>query len=346
MRRRPVLTMVVVGFIATAALLTAALSIQWFPPAASTRAHEIHTFFDVLLVVSVPIFVLVATVVITAVIRFRMRPGQEDMDGAPIHGNTMLETVWTAVPATLILGLCAYAYVVLNHIEEPPGRGAPPELQVGVMGRQFDWRFTYPQQITHGRPLTTTELWLPAGRSVRFSIRSADVIHSFWVPSFAAKEDAVPGIVTHYRVTPDRLGSYPVVCAELCGFGHSVMRSTVHVVTGPQFSAWLRRELAPARASPAGPQQLATLGKQTFTGPGGCDACHTLADAGTSGRIGPNLDRGLKGRSPGFIRQSIVAPNAVITAGYPRGVMPADFARTLSPAQLDGLVAYLARATR
>jgi cytochrome c oxidase subunit 2 len=344
--RRPVLAMVLAGLAATAALLTIALSIHWFPPEASKRAHEVHTLFDVLLIASIPIFVLVATVVITSVIRFRMRPGQEDQDGPPIHGNTLLETIWTAVPATLILGLCTYSYIVLRHIEQAPGRGAPPELRVGVVGRQFEWRFTYPAQITRARPLTTTELWLPEGRSVRFDIRSTDVIHSFWVPSFAAKEDAVPGITTHYRVTPDRVGTYPVVCAELCGLGHSVMRTVVHVVTPPQFAAWLSREIHPAARTGAGPQQLAATGRSVFTGPGGCGACHTLADARSAGKIGPDLDRGLKGRPAQFIRQSIVDPNAVITRGYTANLMPRDFATTLSPQQIDGLVAYLVQATR
>jgi cytochrome c oxidase subunit 2 len=345
MPRRPVLAMLLAWLAATAVLLAIALSIDWFPPLASTQAHEVRTLYDVLLVASVPIFVLVVTVVVTAVIRFRMRPDQEDQDGPPIHGNTLLEVIWTALPAALILGLCAYAYVVLHDIERAPARPAT-ELHIGVLGRQFEWSFTYPRQETGSRPLTTTELWLPEGRSVRFDIASDDVIHSFWIPSFAAKEDAVPGIRTHYRVTPDRLGNYPIVCAELCGVGHSTMRSTVHVVTRSQFSAWLRRQLKPALPAGAGPQRVVALGKQVFTGPGACGACHTLADAGTNGQIGPNLNRGLKGATPAFIHQSIVDPNAVITKGYPRDVMPQNFAKTLSTQQIDALVAYLAKVTR
>lgn len=203
-----------------------------------------------LLIVSVPIFAVVATVVVTAVIRFRMRPGQEEQDGPPVHGDTRLETLWTAVPALLILSLCVYSFIVLHDIERAPAQGSPRELVVDVLGRQFAWTFTYPAGVTGGRPLTTHEPWLPEGRSVRFDIRAADVIHSLWVPNFAVKIDAVPGITTHYRVTPDRLGTYPVVCNELCGLGHAYMRSVVHVVTPAAFAGWLRREAGPRLSGP------------------------------------------------------------------------------------------------
>jgi cytochrome c oxidase subunit 2 len=242
MRGRPLLTMVAAGVVGTATLLAIALSIHWFPREASSRSHEVRTLFDVLLIVSVPIFGLVVTVVVTSVIRFRMRPGQENQDGPPIHGNTRLEALWTALPATLVISLCVYAFVVLHQLERAPAGGARQELSVDVLGQQFAWTFTYPRGVTHGRPLTTGQLWLPDKRPVRFNIRSTDVIHSFWVPSFAAKEDAVPGITTHYRITPDRLGTYPVVCAELCGLGHAFMRTSVHVVTPAQFAVWLRRQ--------------------------------------------------------------------------------------------------------
>ena len=98
--------------------------IHWFPAQGSTQAHKIDTFWDVLIIVSVPIFVLVATVVLFSVIKFRMRPGEEDLDGPPIHGNTRLEVVWTAMPATILIALCAYAYIVLHDIEKAPAKPA------------------------------------------------------------------------------------------------------------------------------------------------------------------------------------------------------------------------------
>jgi cytochrome c oxidase subunit II len=245
-RGRPVLAMVAAGMTLTAVLLAVGLSIRFFPTEASKQAGEVRRLFDVLIIASVPIFSLVVTVVITAVIRFRMRPGQEKQDGPPIHGNTRLEAFWTAIPATIIVSLIVYSYVVLLDIERAPSRSAQPELSVDVLGRQFAWAFTYPSAVTHGRPVTTPQLWLPEGRSVRFNIRSADVIHALWVPNFSVQEDAVPGLITHYRITPNRLGTYPVVCNELCGLGHAFMRSSVHVVTPAQFRTWLGRQQPPS----------------------------------------------------------------------------------------------------
>ena len=343
MRRHPTALMVVAGVIASAIGIVLALAIDWFPTIAATQSERVSTLYDVLLIASVPIFVLVMTVVIAAVIRFRMRPGQEDQDGPPMHGNTRLEVVWTVLPALLILGLCVYAYTVLEDIEKAPA--AAQELRVGVQGEQFAWTFTYPQETTGGEELTTTELVLPVDRSVRFDIRTADVIHDFWVPEFSMKIDAVPGITTHYRVTPNRLGTYPVVCAELCGLGHSVMRSRVRVVQPPEFQRWLEEQSQPAVEADAGPAEQAAAGKQIFASEG-CGGCHTLADAGSGGQIGPNLDEVLKGVDDAKIREDIVDPDAQITAGYGPGIMPSTFGQTLSDSELTALVAYLKEATK
>lgn len=336
MRRHPLVQMLVVGAIASAIGVFVALQIHWFPARASTRAREVDRFYHVLLIVSVPIFVLVVVVVLFSVWKFRMRPGEKFKEGPPIHGNTRLEVVWTAVPAFLIVGLVIGAFVTLEDIES----AQPRTMTVDVTARQFAWSFSYPR--AHGDPVTSSTLHLPEGRPVEFRVHSADVIHSFWVPAFRAKIDAVPGITTTLRITPSRQGSYPVVCAELCGYGHATMRTTAVVEAPRQFAAWLRGQGRPAPpTAPVG----APSGRQLFTQEG-CDACHTLADAGASGTVGPNLDDALKGRSAAFIRQSIVDPNAFVAKGFPPNVMPQTFGRQLSAAQLDALVSYLAKVTR
>src|SRR3982075_1975556 len=114
--------MFVIGVIATAIGIPIALVIPWFPDQGSSQAHKVDTLYDVLLIASVPIFVLVETVVLYSVWKFRMKPGEEQKDGAPIHGNTMLEIIWKAIPALIIFGLCAYAYTVLVDIEKKPKR--------------------------------------------------------------------------------------------------------------------------------------------------------------------------------------------------------------------------------
>jgi cytochrome c oxidase subunit 2 len=340
--------MVAIGAIASAIGIVLALWINWFPADAAKQDKPIDTLYDVLMIVSIPIFVLVMTVILYSAWAFRMRPGQENEDGPPIHGNTRLEVFWTAIPAIILVSLCSYAYAVLHDIEKTHEN----ELIVKVHAIQFAWSFEYPQ--ADGRPIVSNQLFLPKDKPVRFDIESEDVLHDFWVPAFRVKIDAVPGITTRLRVTPTRVGIYPVVCAELCGLGHSVMRSTAHVLTPTAFDRWLADQRAPApgggggggEGRPLSQAQLLALGRQTFTGDGGCGACHTLAEAGTTGTTGPDLDRVLPGQSKDEIRTDIVDPDKDVAPGYSANIMPPNFGETLSEQQLDGLVAYLATVSK
>jgi cytochrome c oxidase subunit 2 len=332
--------MLIIGAIASVIGVVIALLIDWFPPQATTESRKIDTLYDVLLVVSVPVFVLVLVVVLYSVWKFRMRPGEELKDGPPIHGNTGLEIIWTAVPAILITGLAVYAYAVLHDIEKAKAN----TLEVQVTGQQFTWSFQYPQ--AGGKPVNSPQLYLPKDRPVRIKIKAVDVIHSFWVPAFRLKKDAVPGITTDVRFTPNRLGTYPVVCAELCGIGHAVMRQTAHVVSPAAFAAWLQKKKAPpAPAGGGGAGGGTGAGKQLFAA-NGCGACHKLADAGSAGGVGPDLDQVLKGKDKAFIKTSIVNPNAEIAKGYPKGVMPGNFGQQLSSDEINALVDYLAQVTQ
>ena len=337
---------VAVGIVASAIGIAAGLLIDWFPTAASKQAGPIDTLWDVLLIVSIPIFVIVACVVVFSVRWFGAEPGDTE-DGPPIHGNTKLEVLWTAIPAMLIAGLVIYSYVVLTDIEKAPAAEAK-ERHVHVTAQQFAWTFAYDNPKPGGPPLKSHFLYLPEGESVKFDINALDVLHDFWVPAFRMKIDAVPGITTHYRVTPNRTGVYPVVCAELCGLGHAFMRSAVHVLPPRQFDAWLAKLAAPPKApAPSGGQ--AVDAKNLFANGNGtsiaCGQCHTLADAGTNGQVGPDLDKALSGKDAAFIKQSIVTPQAEVAKGFPAGVMPQDYSKTLSPQELDALVNYLVKVT-
>ncbi|MEA2256904.1 MAG: cytochrome c oxidase subunit [Solirubrobacteraceae bacterium] len=352
--KRTIPQMIVVGLIASLAGIALGLAIHWFPPADSTQADQIDTLWDVLLIASVPIFVLVTVVVLFSVLEFRMRPGEESLDGPPIHGNTRLEVIWTALPAILIVGLVAYAYIVLHDIEKAPAAGKP-ERVVTVTGEQFAWTFSYNEG---GKRFSTTQLYLPAGESVKFDVKAKDVIHDFWVPAFRMKIDAVPGITTHYRVTPkdpQAIGAHPVVCAELCGLGHAYMRSTVYVLKPAEFDRWVQKMTAKGGAAPAGgnagaaapaadPQAIFTSGNPS-TQALACATCHTLAAAKATGTVGPNLDKFLKGKSAAFIKESIVKPGAYVEKGYQNGIMPPNYGATLSAEQVDALVQYLSKAT-
>ncbi len=349
--RRTVVQMLVVGLLASALGIALGLAIDWFPMKGSTQADSIDTLWDVLVIVSVPVFVLVTVVVVFAVRDFRMRPGEEHLDGPPIHGSTKLEVIWTALPAVVLVALCTYAYVVLVEIEEAPAN-PDQERQVTVVGEQFTWTFEYDEG---GRKFKTTQLYVPEGESVKFNVRSKDVIHDFWVPDWRMKIDAVPGITTHYRVTPTALGRHEIVCAELCGIGHAFMRQTAHVLPADKFKAWVDKQATAREGGGAtgggGGKTAAVDAKSLFTqgnaaGATACGACHTLADAGTSASTGPDLDKVLAGFDEAAIRKAIVEPNADITEGFGEGIMPPNYGDLLNEQELDALVKYLAEVTK
>jgi cytochrome c oxidase subunit 2 len=243
--KHPLARMLLIGLVASLIGIAIALAIDWFPTGATTKSHEIDTLYDVLLIVSVPVFVLVMTVALYSVYRFRARPG--DMgDGAPIHGNTRLEVIWVAVPTIIVSVLAAYAWIVLNSVEAKQ----PNEMHVRVIAQQFAWHFQYLDE--QGKPTTNT-LYLPKDRPVKFDVVTRDVLHSFWVPAFRLKTDTVPGLTTHIRVTPNKFGTFDIVCAELCGLGHSVMRQNAHVVSTQAFDAWLAKQKPGASGAGSAP---------------------------------------------------------------------------------------------
>jgi cytochrome c oxidase subunit 2 len=214
---------------------------------------------------------------------------------------------------------------------------------VRVVGEQFTWTFFY--KGDNGKEVASPQLYLPKDRSVRFTVQTKDVLHDFWVPAFRWKIDAVPGINTHYRVTPTRNGDYAIVCAELCGLGHATMRQTAHVMPQAKFTAWLtKQQQGGGKAGGGGGGGAKPDGKALFAATG-CGGCHTLAEAGTNGQTGPNLDEGLKGKDEAFIKQSIEDPNAVVTKGYQPGIMPSNYKDQLQPEEIDALVKYLKEAT-
>jgi cytochrome c oxidase subunit 2 len=196
------------------------------------------------------------------VVRFRARPGDMS-DGAPIHGNARLEVVWVLVPFIIVSVLAAYAWIVLDDIEAKQ----PNEMRVDAIGQQFAWSFKYPEAGN----ITSKELVLPVDQPVYFYITTKDVIHSFWVPAFRLKYDAVPGITTKYRVTPNKLGRYDVVCAELCGLGHATMRQTARVVSREAFDAWKTRTQSAAKgtASASGAGTISTSSDSLASAGGG-----------------------------------------------------------------------------
>ena len=240
------MSLIAIGLAASAIGIALGLSINWFPAQGSTIAHKIDTFWDVLIIASVPIFVGVTLMVLFSIKRWRQRPGEELLDGPPIHGNTRLEVVWTALPTILIAGLCAYATVLLLDIQSAPAKGT---RVVNVTGEQFAWHFA---TVEGGKLIRSDQLYVPVGQAVEFKVHSKDVLHDFWVPEWRLKVDAVPGITTKYSLTPSKEGRFQVVCAELCGLGHAYMRQNVYVVSQQRYDAWVQQMSAQQTTSAGG----------------------------------------------------------------------------------------------
>ena len=178
-------------------------------------------------------FAIVAAVLAYSVLKFRAKP-DDDSDGPPIHGNTGLEIAWTAVPTALVVAIAIVSGIVLAKDD---AAGANP-LRVDVTAQQFFWSYSYPG---YGNKKSSV-LRLPVGRSVVLRMSSKDVIHSFWVPEFRQKQDLVPGIHPTLHITPNKVGTYPVVCTELCGLGHALMRSRVVVMEPGAFAQWAAKK--------------------------------------------------------------------------------------------------------
>jgi cytochrome c oxidase subunit II len=315
--------MVLVGVAVGGALALVAVLIPWLPEAGSTEAVKVDDVYWFVTIICIAIFALVAGVSVYSVWKFRAAPDDED-DGSPIHGHTGLEVVWTAVPAALVTAISIYSGIVLVQVEKIPA----DHRVIDVTAQQFAWSFEYPEA-----KITSGQLALPINQPVELKLSSKDVIHSFWVPEWRMKKDAVPGIASNVIVTPTKLGTFTVICTELCGLGHATMRAKALVLTQEGFDRWIQKQKDAAAA--AGSVQ----GKTLFTQQ--CGTCHALADAGTTAEVGPNLDDALKGKSAEFIRESIVDPNKEIAPGFQPDVMPATFRESLSQQQLDSLVDYL-----
>jgi cytochrome c oxidase subunit 2 len=233
--RKGIVQLVAIGLVIGVALTLVAVLFQWLPTSASEEFDRIQALYWFATVISIVIFSLVTAVVIFSVWKWRV-PLDDDADGPPIHGHTGLEILWTAVPAILVTAIGIVSAVVLSRNGDA---GARP-LEVQAIGQQFAWKFVYSDHDD----LRSGELVLPIGREARFTMTAVDVIHSFWVPNFGQKMDAVPGIETRILVTPNRLGEFAVVCTELCGLGHATMRARARVVTQEEFDAWLEEKRA------------------------------------------------------------------------------------------------------
>ncbi len=255
----------------------------------------------------------------------------------------------------------------------PNGRS----LDIDVNGQQYVWRYTYADTDTNNlnNVFSYEQMVVPTDTTVTLNIRAQDVQHSWWIPELGGKFDAVPGYTNYTWFKISEPGVYEGQCAELCGRGHASMIASVKAVSPDEFKLWYANQKAaissaekqaatarnalvakdeaalktvPKSEAPAAAAPVAAAdGKKIFvagvpaTGALACGSCHVLADAGTKGAVGPNLNTVLKGQSAAMIKASTLYPNKIISKGYAANIMPANYGTSLTKAELDALIQYI-----
>ena len=214
------------------------------PESASTYGPKIDQIFWAIVAITGFFFFLVQGGLLCFVLKYRARPGQK---ASYVHGNTALEVIWTVVPALILLALTIASQRVWREIRYPDHQPAGA-VQVQILAEQFAWNVRYPgpdgQFDTADDVTTLNQLHLPVGEVASIGIRSKDVIHSFFVPEFRVKQDAVPGLPTRIWLEPTRAGQFEIRCAELCGLGHYRMRGFAVTESPEAFQAWLQETKA------------------------------------------------------------------------------------------------------
>jgi cytochrome c oxidase subunit 2 len=287
------------------------------PVSAAVQAEPIDRLFRLELIAISFLFSLIVVPLGYSLFAFRRRAG-ETGDGQHFEGNTKLEIFWTVIPLVVVLGL---AYLGAENLAEVT-RADPEAMEAKVTGFQWAWRFEYPEV-----GVTSDELHLVVDRQVVLRMTSPDVLHSFWVPEFRIKQDLVPGIETEYRITPSELGTYKVLCAELCGTSHAYMESPVIVQTQAEFDAWIKDQVEENAAAEASGVPDASRGQKIYES-SGCKACHSIDG---SPLVGPTW-KGLWGEAveledgsmltadEAYIVESIREPSAKIAKGFAPGM--------------------------
>jgi cytochrome c oxidase subunit II len=279
------------------------------PSGDSPNATRIASAYWFIFAFTGAIFLLVAGLLITFIVRYRSRGRAREVEGAQVHGHTRLELIWTVIPVLILVAIASFVFYKLPGINDVPA-SAQDRLNVTVDAHQFYWQFTYPNG-----EISINELHVPVNEVVYLTLNADDVIHSFWVPQLAGKTDAIPGRENHMWFQALHAGTYKGNCAELCGLYHAKMPITV--VAEPL--AAYRRFLSSLRPN---------LGKSEFAV---CETCH---GEGGKGGYGPAL-----AGNP-LVLQPVGLRKIVREGRVGRGVMP-PVGRDWTPEQMRALVVYL-----
>jgi cytochrome c oxidase subunit 2 len=308
--------------------------INLLPVQASTQAVAIDSLFNLHFTAIVYLFALIVGFMIYSILVFRRKKG-DLTDADHIEGSNALEVTWTIVPLVAVLYVAYIGGLVLGDTTAAD----PRPLQVNVIGSQWSWRFEYPEL-----GINSTELILPVDKQTLLHIYSTDVIHSFWVPEFRVKQDALPGgpqFKRELRITPNRVGDYKVRCAEMCGRLHYNMESPVQVIEQADFDAWVEAETGAASADPV------VRGEQ-IADQFGCFACHSTDGSVIVGPSWQGIFGSMEELSDGttalvdeqYIHESIRDPGAKITAGF-QNLMPPNIGAEMTDAQISDVAAFI-----
>jgi cytochrome c oxidase subunit 2 len=283
----------------------------------SPNASRINDAYDLILGFTAFIFVLVETLLIVFIWKYRSRGRGREVEGAQVHGHTRLEMIWTAGPVLILAVIAAFVFYKLPGISDvPAAAGTSDRVDVTVEGHQFYWLYRYPNGA-----VSINDLHVPVGKVAYLSIESADVAHSFWIPQLGGKTDAIPGRTNHTWFQPDRAGVYQGQCAEFCGIFHEGMLGRVIAEPESQYRAYV------SRTAPA------TLGKQEFDGV--CATCHGMQGQGGYGpALADNPLLTQRTSLVSIVRNGVDTPRA--------GVMP-PVGNTWTKAQIDALAAYVSK---
>ena len=227
---------------------------HWFPKSVSSFGAELDNMFMIILVITGVIFVLTEAALLYFSFKYRHSAGRK---ARYIHGNMRLEVIWTAIPFVLVIFIAVMSMGPWLR-QKNPNRFPPADLAIEVMAKQFEWNVKYPGpdgRIGTGDDISTrNKMNIPVGRNVHVTLMAEDVIHSFFLPNFRVKQDAVPGMRITIWFQAVESGEYVLGCAELCGLGHYRMKGTVTAVDGVAFDQWQnsggKTALAGSNASP------------------------------------------------------------------------------------------------
>ena len=236
---------------------------SFFPPdPATTQGVAIHNLYTIVFIIAVAIFFVVEGLIVWTVIRYRRKPGDDELP-PQTHGHNLAEIVWTVVPTLIVIFLFFISWQTLNTVE---AKSNAPDLLVRAHAGQFQWTFDYmaPGAKVTDDPVFSMStpfapdggLFLPAGKTTHFFLTSKDVIHAFYVPAFLFKRDVVPGHVNEFDLSVEGSWANQVIhgqCAELCGIGHDIMLFDVSIKSPAEFQTWYDQKVAEAKASPPPP---------------------------------------------------------------------------------------------